>query len=246
MMKFPVEPGGFADCHLEGPAEEAALDQLFDRLDRSTEVVKYILEPEPGVNPEDPAISLDGLDESLAFADRAGHRFFTPDVFARFRGRDRDQGVPVGRRDDMDDVDVIPLENFPEIPVSGDTWARDFEGGPKMPFIDVADGEQPGTGISEMPPAHAADSDNRLGEFIARRSKALASQHVPREDSETGRSGGSGRDASLEEFPPGDGFIKHGLFQFCLLYPRNRKQRQGFFKHSPEIEPFVPKIRLYN
>ena len=79
---LPVEPGGRADRRLDRPAEQPALDGLLDRLDVRPEAVEAVLEAEPGVDPEDAAVPLDGPDDRPALGDGAGHGLLAPDVLA--------------------------------------------------------------------------------------------------------------------------------------------------------------------
>jgi hypothetical protein len=67
---------------------------------------------------------------------------FSPDVLASLGGGDRDQPVPVRRRRDVDDVNILPGQDFAEILVRFDVLARDLERGLQVVLIHVADREQ--------------------------------------------------------------------------------------------------------
>jgi len=78
---------------------------------------------------EDAARAADGVDDGPALADGPGHRLLAPDILAGLGGGDGDEGVPVGRRRDVDDVDVGPGQDLAEVRVSGDAGAGDLQGG---------------------------------------------------------------------------------------------------------------------
>ena len=117
-VELPVEAGGGADGRLEGPAQEPALHHLLDRLDVRAEPVEPALEAEPGVEPEDPAVRSTA---STTFCPSPIVRvigFSHQMSFPASSRRHGDQGVPVGRRGDVDDVDVRPLQHLAEVRVA--------------------------------------------------------------------------------------------------------------------------------
>jgi hypothetical protein len=77
--------------------------------------------------------------------------------------------------------------------------------------VDVADGHKPRAGIPEVAPAHAADADDGLGQFIAGRSKAPAAENTAGDDGE----GGGDERRPLDELAPADRFQLQS-FSFCF------------------------------
>jgi hypothetical protein len=61
-----------------------------------------------------------------------------------------------------------------------------------MTIVDIADGQQPGAGILEMPTAHAADADDGLRQLITRGRYTLSAKDMAWNDRQTGRSNDSG------------------------------------------------------
>jgi len=119
-VALPVEARGAVDRHLQRPAEHPALDELFNRLDRGPETIKLAVEPEPRIEPEDASVFLNRLDDLFALADGAGHGFFAPDILARLGGRDRNQAVPVRRGNDVNNINIIPLQNLAKVVIALD------------------------------------------------------------------------------------------------------------------------------
>jgi len=211
-VELPSKPGGLPHVELQGPAQHAAVHQFLDRSGGGAEAVETVLESEPGVQAEDPAVALHGLGYSFSFADGAGHGFLAPDVLARFRGRGGDQPVPVRGRGDMHDVDIGPGQHFAEIPVPFDVRVHRGKGLFQVPLIDVADSQQPRTGVAEVAAAHAAHADHRLGQFFAGRGITFSAQDAPRHDQEGGRGG-----RALQKRTPGyEVLLSHGI---TLLLP---------------------------
>ncbi len=54
--------------------------------------------------------AIGGVDHRLRLCERGGHRFFAEHVFAGLGGRDDVLRVQIGRRCDVDRVDVVECE----------------------------------------------------------------------------------------------------------------------------------------
>ena len=110
--------------------------------------------------------------------------------------------MPMGRRRDVDDVDVLSFQHFSEIFVALHIGAGPGERGLEMTAIDIADGEEFAGGVDRfhMAHAHAAGADDGAGEDFAGRGEALSTEHMPGNDAD----GGEGGDGGLEEVTPGE------------------------------------------
>ena len=84
--------------------------------------------------------------------------------------------MPVGRRRDVDDVDVGPGQDLAEIAVSVDAGTADLQGPGQVLAVDIANGPEDRAGIAEMDPSHAADADDGLGQGVARGDIAWAAE----------------------------------------------------------------------
>ena len=187
--EFPGEAGGARDGHLERPSQQAAVDQLLERLDGGAQAVEGIRETEPRIEAEDAVVALDGLHDALALADGAGHRFLAPDVLAGLRGLDGHDAVPVRGRGDMDDVDIGVGDQAAEIAIGlqrlVETLFAQVERALEMLAVDVADRHQTallGAGEMVAALADAADADDAFGELVARRHVFRAAEHMARDD----------------------------------------------------------------
>ena len=191
-----------ADADGQRPAEKPRTDESRDRFDRRSELVELPVEAEPCVETEHTAVAAGGVHNGLPFAERARHRFFRPYVAAVVERIDVLQGVPMRRRDDVDDVDVLAVDHFTEIEIRLAVVPRVFgalRGCFAAGFADVADGDQFGLRvvehISDMAVAHAADADDGVVDLVVGARAAVRGEHMVRDDGEA-RSGG---DAGLDE-----------------------------------------------
>ena len=176
--ELPAEalPGAEHAAHrFAGIADEIVLHHLPDRFNGRPETVERILEAEPGVETEHALFRLHVFHDPLAFADRAGHRLFAPDVLAGARGHHAHDAVPVRRRADVDDIDGRIFQKFYEIGIRLHL-AEAVLRGERKPFgnaqeIGVAKSHQPRTLVRKVVAAlgDAAAADNGAGELVGRR-----------------------------------------------------------------------------
>jgi hypothetical protein len=111
----------------------------------------------------------------------------------------------VGRRGDVDDVDVGPLQDLAEVRVAVDPRRRS-RGPSRGGAVHVAHRPQDGPGVGEVAPAHAADPDHRLGQRVARRRVARPAEDVARDDGEgRGPAGAAGAVVALRGEARADG-----------------------------------------
>ena len=102
-------------------------------------------------------------------------RLFRINIESRLRGRDGDLRMPVGRRWNVDRVDVLPFQHFTPIGIRRHLSAGLPFRVLQMVLIDVADGERLGV-FRHMAHAHAARSDDRAGDHVARSRRT--SEHI--------------------------------------------------------------------
>ncbi|CCZ76045.1 unknown [Alistipes finegoldii CAG:68] len=187
--ELPRESGGARNGHLERPAQQAAVDQLLERLDRRAETIEGILEAEPSVQAEDAVVAPDGFGYALAFADGARHRFLAPDVLAGLGRLDGHDAVPVRRRGDMHDVDIGVGNQAAEVAVGFQRLAElllsQRNGAFEVFAVHVADCHQPavlvaGEVVAAL--ADAAHADDAFGELVARSGELRAAEHLARDD----------------------------------------------------------------
>ena len=126
--KLPVETRRSTECHLEWPTEHAAQNRFLDGLHRRAHPVKSTVETEPRVEPENSLMFLHYSHDGLSFCDRAGHRFFAPNILTGLRSGDRDQRVPMRRGRDVDNVDVLACDDFMPVLIALGIWPSRFEG----------------------------------------------------------------------------------------------------------------------
>ena len=100
----------------------------------------------------------------------------------------------MGRRGDVDDVDVGPGQDLAEVRVPVDAGAGDLQGRGQVAAVDVADGAQDRAFVAEVSPAHPADADDGLGQGVARSEITGAAEHAAGDDGQRGRGGGAGPD----------------------------------------------------
>ena len=187
--EFPGETRGSGDGHLEGPSQQAAVYELFQRFDRRSQPVEGVLEAEPSVQPEDAAVPFDGLHHALALADGARHRLLAPDVLARLGRFDGHQPVPVGRGGDVYDVYVGGGDQVAVVVIGfellAELLAAQRHGAVEVVPVNVADRHQPallGAGEVVAALADAAHADDAFGELVARGDEFRASEHAARHD----------------------------------------------------------------
>ena len=187
--EFPGESRGSGDGHLEGPSQQAAVDQLLERLDGGAQAIEGIRETEPRIEAEDAVVALDGLHDALALADGTGHRFLAPDVLAGLGGLNGHDAVPVGRGGDVYDVDVGVGDQIPVVVIAFEglveLLAAQRDGAFEVFAVDVADRHQTallGAGEMVAALADAPDADDAFGELVARRHVFRAAEHMARDD----------------------------------------------------------------
>ena len=187
--EFPGESRGSGDGHLEGPSQQAAVDEFLERFDRRAQSVEGVLEAEPGVQAEDASVLPDGLHHALALADGARHRLLAPDVLAGLGCLDGHDAVPVGRGGDVYDVDVGVGDQIPVVVIAFEglveLLAAQRDGAFEVFAVDVADRHQAacivgGEVIAAL--ADAAHADDALRELVARGDEFGASEHAARHD----------------------------------------------------------------
>ena len=94
--ELPGEACGTRDAHFQGPSQQAAVDKLLERLHIGAQSVEGVLEAEPCVQSENPAVALHGFFHPFPLADGAGHRLLAEDVLAGIGCFHRHDTVPVG------------------------------------------------------------------------------------------------------------------------------------------------------
>ena len=161
---------------LSGQPSIAAVDELLDGFHRRAETVESGSETEPGVEAEHAPVALNGLHDLLPFGDGARHGLLAPDVLAGLRSGDGDEAMPVRRRGNVHNVDVVALENFAKILVALDALAAHFERPLEVIGVYVAHGHETRSGVGQVPLPHSADSDNGLGQFFAGRGEPQPAQ----------------------------------------------------------------------
>ena len=105
-----------------------------------------------------------GLHHEPPFANGGGNRFLYVHVFAGFAGVNRDQGMPVIRSRDHNDVDVLAIENAAVIGIGVSALSGGLASLLRGRLEYVADGANFDVGlameIGEIHAAHAAASDD--------------------------------------------------------------------------------------
>ena len=74
-------------------------------------------EPPVCAHLEDPPVTLRRIDHRATLADKSRHRLLADDVLSGLHRRDADQRMPVRRRRDRDDVDILTLHHAAKIGV---------------------------------------------------------------------------------------------------------------------------------
>jgi hypothetical protein len=183
---------------------------------------------------DDPPGALLRLDHLPALDERDRERFLDVDVLARLEGQDRLHRVPVVGGRDADGVDVLAVEQPPEVPLPrnrgrdghphpGDAAHRPVARvngrgvAPQVGLVDVAEGGDldvglAGEGVEELV-APVADADEADADAVAGNGRGGGSCLRRRPAGEARR---RGENARLEETPP----ACHGA-----LLERKKKQR---------------------
>src|SRR5690606_20740061 len=78
-LELPIEARGSPTGYLEGPAQEAIFDALFDGFDLGLHPVEAALKTKPGIQPKHTFVLLYRLDNFLTLIDGTGHGLFAPD-----------------------------------------------------------------------------------------------------------------------------------------------------------------------
>ena len=180
-------------------AQKAAHDQL------AHEPADAQIAAAPCVRLIDDAASFNGFDQRLAFRKCMRRRLFRINIEACFCGRDGDLRMPVGRRRNMDCIDVLPFQHFTPIGIRRYLSARLALRVLQMVLIDVADGQRLGV-FRHMAHAHAARTDDCAGDHVARCRRPA--EHITARHNQHAR---SARRASTQEITP-----RHAAFRLFL------------------------------
>ena len=158
-----------------------------------------------GADLDDPVVLPRGLDHRPALGDRHRQRLLDVDVLARLAGGDHLDRVPVVGRGDHHRVDVLAIEERPEVldarDVAGELRASGECASPGWRtadrpcrsrrsdrLIDIAEGDDPGVGMGQEPleelAAAVAHADEAQPDLIVgprtRRGEASATRGAPR------------------------------------------------------------------
>jgi hypothetical protein len=176
----------------------AVLDQtaLHDLAGEDVVLVPAGAEPAEGADLEDAPVPFLRLGHRAAFRDEAGHGLFAEHVFAGFHGGDGNERVPMWRRGDGDQVNILALQHAAEVGVSG------LVVGAVEP-ADVATGQLDGVQALHLvvgAGAASAAADEGAAEGFAGGRLASAAQDVPGHEGER-RAGGEG---AFEEMTSGE------------------------------------------
>ena len=162
----------YATDRLAGIRNEIILDNLTNGLYGRSEAVERILEAEPRVEAEHSALGLNDLHNALAFADRAGHRLFAPDILAGIGGHNALNAVPVRRRADMDDVNARIVEKLHKVLVRLNLAPTALLGGGEtllnMKLIRIAKADETRTLVGKMVfgTCDSAETDKRARKLV--------------------------------------------------------------------------------
>lgn len=107
------------------------------------------------------------------------------------------------RRDDVDDIDIGPVQDFAKILIALDAGTGDFQGHVEMSIVDIADGQQPRARILEVPTAHASDADDGFRQLVTRGCYTLSAKDMAWNDRQPGR----GDDGGFDKIAAGDGSL---------------------------------------
>ena len=164
--------------------KHSRLHDLADRLNRRPKAVKRPLKAKPGVEAEDPLLRLNNLHHALAFPHRASHRLLAPNVLAGIGGHDGLHCMPVRRRANMNDIDILVRQQLHEVPIRLDLAPAHLlgavESGGNTVVKRIAESNQPRAPERQMivRMRDTAEADQRARKLIGRRSSAP--QHLSR------------------------------------------------------------------
>lgn len=171
----------FLDVHGGAVPQQAAAHDL---MDRAAPRALIGAEAATGADLEDPAVTLDRLDYGPALRDKAGHRFFAENVLAGLRCGNAHQCVPMWRRRDTDDIDVLALDHATPIGIKLDVLAELLLGVSQAALVNIAGSQQlviaargPDVGVQILA-ALAATADQPGRECLAGRRTVGPTQHV--------------------------------------------------------------------
>ena len=116
--ELPSKTGSTGDSHLQRPTQQAAIHQLLQWFDGSTQSIEIVLETEPGIQSEDTVVLLHGFHYPLAFANGTGHWLFTPDVLTSLGSFYRHQGMPMRRSGNVNYIHIRVFNQVTEIMIS--------------------------------------------------------------------------------------------------------------------------------
>ena len=163
-------------------------------------------------NQEGSIAFLDGVDQSLSFRDREGHRLFAVDMLSCFQCFERAGHMPVVRRGNKDRVDIVAAEQLSKVLCRFNSATEPRLGILGASKVDIADTDDLPTNVipsrfidqpCELHPTHAApddgDADCLLPSSVPTPTQACRADH-----------GGGGFDelAACEKLRHDSGFLR--------------------------------------
>ena len=196
--ELPREAVGAGYSHCERPAQQPAVDELFQRLHLSAQTIECVPESEPGVEAEDTVVALHSLHYPLALPYRAGHRLLAEHILAGLRSFHRHQRVPVRRGADMHHIYIGVVNKIQEVVICAYILVQLFFGSfhstIQVILVHIAHRHQSaGVRRCEVRIAHtyASGADDALGKLVARGYVTFAAEHLARNYGEqTSQTGG--------------------------------------------------------
>ena len=181
-------------------ADPAAADQLASFL---------VVRPGAllGADLNDPVVPPGDVDHPPPLARKERERLLDIHVLARRTGHHGHQGVPVvGRRDDHR-VNVVVVEQGPEVGVSAGGAARECDGLVAPAAVDLGDGHDPGVGlipeVEDVPLADQAETDETQADPV------VGPQDPPVRRGGEGRGGPAAEQRSPAQNAPDVGGVGH-------------------------------------
>ena len=80
----------------------------------------------------------------------------------------------------MHNVHIGIVDQIAVIVISRNLFTRQLQTGIQVILIHIANGNQSGSAVTKVGPAHASNTYNPLGQLITRRRVARSTQHVTR------------------------------------------------------------------